>query len=552
MLETIHAYALELLGDGEAADALRRRHTDYFVALAERIAELGRSSLNIDWPVFERELDNFRAALDRLEAAGECELAVRLVAALSDLWSTTGRHGEASRWLEWALGIDDVSPSLQARIKLGASGVAWRSHELDLARDLAQQALALFRELDDRIRVAWTLGSLGIIASIAGNFSESDAFAEEALDIFRELRLDRGVVIQTHNRALAAIAEGDYVRARPLLEQSLAGAERLESDQNAGNALCDLGILDLYERRYEDAAPLFFARALESALENRLAHQRRVLIAGPRSHGGGRRGSRAGGATVGRLGCDRRGDRRADSRLRGAHLRADRRSRAQSPGRAADRHRLQRRQGDEPGRRRRLRARDGAGAGAALDFTHVRGRARRAAAPRTSAARSPPTSSGASRTSRASRFQWKDYWEFDRLVTVSDPRGVADLDALDAIYHWTELIQSSPLAVERSVHAAIGGAYRSQGITTLELPLQSDEAESRRRARPRPHHPRGYPRARPRAARVFRRSAQGSQFVFFFFFFFFFFFLCCCFWGGGGGVSLQRIANGRTHPDVTK
>ena len=54
-------------------------------------------------------------------------------------------------------------------------------------------------------------------------------------------------------------------------------------------------------------------------------------------------------------------------------------------------------------------------------------------------------------------------------MTIADPRGVADLDALDAVYHWTELIQSSPLAVERSVHAAIGGAYRSQGITTLEL-----------------------------------------------------------------------------------
>jgi len=63
----------------------------------------------------------------------------------------------------------------------------------------------------------------------------------------------------------------------------------------------------------------------------------------------------------------------------------------------------------------------------------------------------------------------KDYWEFDRLVTVSDPRGVPNLDALDAIYHWTELIQSSPIAVEQSVHGAIGGAYRSQGITTLEL-----------------------------------------------------------------------------------
>jgi len=62
----------------------------------------------------------------------------------------------------------------------------------------------------------------------------------------------------------------------------------------------------------------------------------------------------------------------------------------------------------------------------------------------------------------------KDYWEFDALVTV-DPRGVEGLDELDRIYHWTELIQSSPIAVERSVHGAIGGAYRSQGITTLEV-----------------------------------------------------------------------------------
>ena len=62
----------------------------------------------------------------------------------------------------------------------------------------------------------------------------------------------------------------------------------------------------------------------------------------------------------------------------------------------------------------------------------------------------------------------KDYWDFVELVTV-DPRGVEGLPELDQIYKWTELIQSSPLAVERSVHAAIGGAYRSQGITTLEL-----------------------------------------------------------------------------------
>ena len=76
----------------------------------------------------------------------------------------------------------------------------------------------------------------------------------------------------------------------------------------------------------------------------------------------------------------------------------------------------------------------------------------------------------------------KDYWEFDRLVTVSDPRGVQGLDELNQIYHWTELIQSSPIAVERSVHSAIGGAYRSQGITTLELrfnPMKRDRGGER-------------------------------------------------------------------------
>jgi adenosine deaminase len=62
----------------------------------------------------------------------------------------------------------------------------------------------------------------------------------------------------------------------------------------------------------------------------------------------------------------------------------------------------------------------------------------------------------------------KDYWDFEELVTV-DPRGVKGLPELDAIYKWTELIQSSPIAVERSVHGAIGGAYRTQNITTLEL-----------------------------------------------------------------------------------
>jgi adenosine deaminase len=63
----------------------------------------------------------------------------------------------------------------------------------------------------------------------------------------------------------------------------------------------------------------------------------------------------------------------------------------------------------------------------------------------------------------------KDYWEFCDRTTIADPRGVEGLAGLDQIYHLTELIQSSPLAVERSVHGMIGGGYRSQRITTSEV-----------------------------------------------------------------------------------
>ena len=43
----------------------------------------------------------------------------------------------------------------------------------------------------------------------------------------------------------------------------------------------------------------------------------------------------------------------------------------------------------------------------------------------------------------------KDYWEFRDMITVS-PRS-RSFDGYLQLFHWTELIQSSPLAVERSV-----------------------------------------------------------------------------------------------------
>ena len=64
------------------------------------------------------------------------------------------------------------------------------------------------------------------------------------------------------------------------------------------------------------------------------------------------------------------------------------------------------------------------------------------------------------------RLPTKDYWAFRKLITAQRRRSFqAYLD----LFYWTELIQSSPLAVERSVYEVIGGAYRKNNITTMEL-----------------------------------------------------------------------------------
>ena len=62
----------------------------------------------------------------------------------------------------------------------------------------------------------------------------------------------------------------------------------------------------------------------------------------------------------------------------------------------------------------------------------------------------------------------KDYWEFRDMITVS-PRHGHSFDGYLQLFHWTELIQSSPLAIERSVYEVVGGAYRKNNVTTIEL-----------------------------------------------------------------------------------
>jgi adenosine deaminase len=67
------------------------------------------------------------------------------------------------------------------------------------------------------------------------------------------------------------------------------------------------------------------------------------------------------------------------------------------------------------------------------------------------------------------RLPVSDYWEFKELVSAR-PGKVRSLDEYLAVLHqWTEKIQSSPQAMERSVYEIIGKEYRSSRVSLIEL-----------------------------------------------------------------------------------
>src|SRR5207247_8882846 len=124
MLETIREYAAEQLEDSGEVNERRRRHAEWFLALAEDAYPHLRGSPTEWLNRLEREHDNLRVALDRLEASGETQLALQLAGALAGFWFMRGHLAEGERRLEGALRADERPTAARAKALNGASLLA--------------------------------------------------------------------------------------------------------------------------------------------------------------------------------------------------------------------------------------------------------------------------------------------------------------------------------------------------------------------------------------------------------------------------------------------
>ncbi|HEX8465935.1 MAG TPA: BTAD domain-containing putative transcriptional regulator, partial [Abditibacterium sp.] len=174
LLDSIREYALARLEAPERA-VLERRHAEFFVTLAE-------SALSDLTAPLSAEQENLRAALE-WSLAQDAPLALRGTDAMVDFWARRGQTSEARHWIERALSQAET-PIQRAKALQGAGRIALLQGDA-AAQPLLDDALKLFRALNDWPRVAQSLVGLGIISLYGGHFEKAHAMGEESLLIWR-------------------------------------------------------------------------------------------------------------------------------------------------------------------------------------------------------------------------------------------------------------------------------------------------------------------------------------------------------------------------------
>jgi predicted ATPase/class 3 adenylate cyclase len=257
MLETIREFAAERLDESEEADAVGRRHVECFLALVEEAEpDLRTPAMGpAEWVErLDREHENIRSALDRLEGMAETQLALRLAGAVWWFWDTRNHVAEGRRRLEGLLRADEQPTTPRAKGLIGASAMAMSAGDVAAARGWAEQALRLNRELRDPWGIAWTTCLLGWAIQDAGDFEAARPLLVESVRLLRGLGPDSFSLWATHLLAWNHFGVGERERARELWEENLAHA-RITGDRHI-EALSLGALADNFARdegRVEDA-----------------------------------------------------------------------------------------------------------------------------------------------------------------------------------------------------------------------------------------------------------------------------------------------------------
>jgi predicted ATPase/class 3 adenylate cyclase len=185
MLETVREFALQRLVARGEEPAVRRRHRDFFLHLAEELNPIDRLS-GIRELLPDR--NNLRAALQwSLDHDGGSDQSLRLAFLLWRYWVESGSITEGRHWLDAVLArTRSTDPVLKAQALDAAAFLAAQQGDFEGALRLNEQSLAIARTLPGSPRVlGWCLFRLGQIEVDRGRLDAAGPSLREAAEIFR-------------------------------------------------------------------------------------------------------------------------------------------------------------------------------------------------------------------------------------------------------------------------------------------------------------------------------------------------------------------------------
>ena len=255
MLETVREYAAERLELSAEASTLHRRHAEHFLRLAEEaepnLIGVGNHEEWLDR--LERDHDNFRSALDWLEASGDSSGALRLTAALWRFWDLKGHLIEGRRQLERALRADERPTASRAKALSGAADMALTCGDVTTGRLHAEEALNLYRELQDEWGTAFSLLMVAYGIGQEGDWPRAQQLYGESVQRFRDLGDEYYELRAARAHAWSYYEDGELGRSRELYEGILPRARATGHELVEAIALSMLADIAVDEGRVADA-----------------------------------------------------------------------------------------------------------------------------------------------------------------------------------------------------------------------------------------------------------------------------------------------------------
>jgi predicted ATPase/DNA-binding SARP family transcriptional activator/DNA-binding CsgD family transcriptional regulator len=263
MLEPVRQYAQERLEESGESDAVRRRHAEFFLALAKEAEPELMGERQQAWAErLETEHDNLRAAL-LWSLENKPETALRLAGTLAHFWEIRSRFLEGSRWLEAALRQSGrTEAATRAPVLTEAGTFAWHRGDYEHSGVLQREALALYRQQGDEGGVAFSLMCLGNQQCEKGDDEGAVPFLEEALVLSRRIGDKRTIAYTLWNLAEVARHRGDYGQAKTLGLESQALSREMADKWQLARITGWLGVVTVYSSDDHDAAEGFLKESL--------------------------------------------------------------------------------------------------------------------------------------------------------------------------------------------------------------------------------------------------------------------------------------------------